>query len=165
MLFAVDETLQVRWKRSTSMKSMWTQGNTETFQPSQAGSRIEQNQTTENTEARGEDGKTKSRRLLFHSLCPFTFQILSVVSPLSASCLSLLVSAPPRRIAAVKLLTSSSTSVMTLHSAVKLSVYVCARLSVRVFDVFIRISHDLGLNHGFRKEGEFPLSCVPLCTR
>lgn len=63
-------------------------------------------------------------------LRPFTFQILSVVSPLSASCLSSLVSDPPRRIAAVKLLTSSSTSVMTLHSKAKLSLYVCVCASV-----------------------------------
>ncbi|CAB1426970.1 unnamed protein product [Pleuronectes platessa] len=31
---------------------------------------------------------------------------------------------------------------------------------VRAFDVFIRLSRDLGLNQGSKEEGEFPVSCV-----
>uniref|UniRef100_A0A3Q4HZE2 Uncharacterized protein n=1 Tax=Neolamprologus brichardi TaxID=32507 RepID=A0A3Q4HZE2_NEOBR len=30
---------------------------------------------------------------------------------------------------------------------------VCVWLSAKVFDIFIRLSHDLGLNQGFRKRG------------
>lgn len=55
--------------------------------------------------------------LLSAPLHALTSLFLSVVSPLSAFCPTSLVSEPPRRIAAVKLLTSSSPTVATLHSA------------------------------------------------
>lgn len=77
-------------------------------------------------EASEETVKQKAGGSTFISpLQPFTFQILSVVSPPLVSCRFFLVSDPLRRIAAVKLLTSSSTSVMTLHSAAKLSLSTC----------------------------------------
>ena len=81
-----------------------------------------QNQTTERKEASGEKSETKSRRLRFH------YASLSARISNSLCCLSSLVSDPPRRIAAVKLLTSPSTSVMTLHSAATLRVGVCVRV-------------------------------------
>lgn len=152
------------------MKSLWTQGNTHTHPHTRTHTHIptlpgsEQNHTTEEKEANGETVQQNAEGSSFiPPLHPFTSQIPSVVSLLSAFCLSSLVSDPPRRIAAVKLLTSSSTSVMTLHSALNspsVGVRVCGCQSV--FDIFIGLSHDLGLNHSFRKEGEFLLSCSPL---
>lgn len=114
-------------ERSTTMKSLWTEGthmqtrsHTETFQPSQAPSRIEEIRTTEKKEAsRERDGETKSRRLRFHSTSS------AVHISHSLCCLSSLVSDPPRRIAAVKLLTSSSTSVVTPLCATQLFLQVC----------------------------------------
>lgn len=107
--------------------------HTETFQPSQAVSRIRR----QKKEAGKETVKQKAEGSSFiPPLQPFTFQILSVVSPPLASCLFSLVSDPLRRIAAVKLLTSSSTSVMTLRSAVKLSVSVCVCECVAVSQSF-----------------------------
>lgn len=132
-LSAVDEALQVRWKRSTSMKSLYTHTHTHRNIPTLPGS--EQNHTTEKEkkkkkEANGETVTQNAEGSSFiPPLHPFKFQILSVVSPLSAFCPSSLISDPPRRIAAVKLLTSSSASVTTLNSALnspRVPVRVCA---------------------------------------
>lgn len=120
---------------------------------------VRKNQATKKRGGWQRGGGTKSRRLLFHcasqtghisdSLCGTAF----------------LIPDHPRRIAAVKLLTSSSASVMTLHFAAKLSLYlwVCERLSLRVFDGFISLSHDLYLNQGFRKEEGVPSLLYFLC--
>ncbi|MEQ2265308.1 hypothetical protein XENORESO_005141 [Xenotaenia resolanae] len=98
--------------------------------------------------------------LLFHSTSP-TVHISD-----SLCGLSFLVSDHLRRIPAVKLLTSSSASVMTLLSAAKLPVYQCACewLSLRVFDIFIRLSHDLDLNQGYRKDEGVPSLLYFLCS-
>lgn len=132
MLSAVDETLQVHWKEAQA----WNlSGHTQTHVhvcthrhkriPSLPGS--QQNHTVKKKEASGETVKQNTEGSAFiPPLHPFTFHILSVVSPLSAFCLTSLISDPPRGIAAVKLLTSSSTSVMTLHSELNsVLTYVC----------------------------------------
>lgn len=93
---------------------MQTRSHTETFQPSQALSRIEEIRTTEKKEASRERENQEA---------PLSFHLFSRSH--SLCCLSSLVSDPPRRIAAVKLLTSSSTSVVTPLCATKLFLQVC----------------------------------------
>lgn len=139
-------------ERSTTMKSLWMEGthmqtrsHTETFQPSQALSRIEEIQTTEKKEASRE--RKPGGSAFIPPLQPFTFHILSVVSPPSfpilpdGSQLSNFWRLHPPR---------SWPRSVRLNSFCKC---VCVWLSAKVFDVFIRLSHDLGLNQGFRKRG------------
>lgn len=173
------------------MKSLWTRGNThactpahtqthmlnaythtETFQPSQAeaGAAPQRRKEANASTVQLKEKKKKGVRVFFSWIyldarSHLAFSLLSL--SLFAFCLSRLVSDPPRRIAAVKLLTSSSCSVVTLCSA-RSSACVCRAcvwLSVTFFDVFIRLSRDLGRNRGLRKEWEFPLSCPLLRGR
>lgn len=144
-------------ERSTSMKSLWTEA-THTQTHSLPGSEQEwaESDDRERRPAERQWNKKQKAPLSFRlsSRSHFKFSLLFL---LRSSLLFFLASDPLRRIAAVKLLTSSSTSVMTLTLQRN---SVCVAVSQRVFDVFIRLSHDLGLNQGFRKEGESLLSCV-----
>lgn len=166
MLSAVYKTLQVRWREAQAWNlSGWKWAHRQKRSDTQKhsnppGLQVEENQTTKTRGGRQRGGETKSRRLLFHSASP----IVHISDSLCG--LSFLVSDHPRRITAVKLLTSSSASVMTPHSAAKLPVYMCAceRLSLRVFDVFIGLSHDLDLNQGYRKDEGGPSFLCFLCS-